>query len=171
VGLLATAVATDLEAGVQRRVDVSYTRSDGSESRTVETEVTFVTGRELNRKTRTFDYDMFSNCALIWFDEDEVAIIKLDTWVFGVGEEFDAEDFRSAFRFAAEVDGEQVNSHSKREWHHHERVGPRQVAASIAAAVPSPLDGSAGAGCGSCGRRRPVAGVQGAVGARPFARP
>jgi hypothetical protein len=51
---------------------------------------------------------------------------------------------------------------------HHGRGGPRQVVASIAAAVPSPLDGSAGAGCG---RRRPSAGVQGAVGARPFARP
>jgi hypothetical protein len=106
------------EAEVRRLVEVTYDRSrsyDRSDPQIME--VTFETGRELNKKTRSFDYQPFSNYALIWFDQDEVAIIEIDSFIVGMGAEFTHETFKNAFRLGLDVDGTQVNSRSPRKWH------------------------------------------------------
>jgi hypothetical protein len=40
--------------------------------------IQFSTGFELNDRTKSFDYEAFSNYAVVWFDERQVAIIKLN---------------------------------------------------------------------------------------------
>lgn len=113
---VATSSPNPAVAAVRRLVEVSYEREyDRSEG--VVREVTFVTGRELNKKTKSYAFSTFSNYALIWFDQDNVAIVELQATLFGVGEEFDGEDFRKAFRFLAEIDGTQSNSRSQRRWY------------------------------------------------------
>jgi hypothetical protein len=102
-------------AEVRRVCKVKYETEDGwSKEYTVE--VTFITGRELNKATKSYDYDTYSNYCLIWFDKGEVAILEIQDYLISVGEDFDAEDFRKAFRISSELDTKQVNSPSKRKW-------------------------------------------------------
>lgn len=106
-------------AAVRRWIDVEYERGDGSRSDTYTIEVTFATGRELNKTTRSYRYNSFSNYALFWVGSDEVAIIELDGFLIGVWGEFDAEDFRRAFRFQPELPGTQENAPGLRYWYLH----------------------------------------------------
>lgn len=112
----AFAIPTRSEAAVRRLVEVSYERSSGRSDGEV-MEVTFMTGKELNKATKSYDYQQFSNYALLWFGEGEVALVEISTFLVGVGEEFDAEDFRKLFRFGMTVDGKQVNSERPRQWY------------------------------------------------------
>ena len=57
---------------------VKYERSDGSYSDYYyRDELVFITGPRLNDRTNTSDYNSFSDYALVWFDQDKVAIIEL----------------------------------------------------------------------------------------------
>lgn len=49
-------------------------------------EVTFMSGSELNKVTRTFNYDSFSTYGVIFWDDDEVSVIKISTYT-GCGTE------------------------------------------------------------------------------------
>lgn len=64
---------------------VKYKRNyDWSDYYTVE--VTFMSGTELNRATKTFDYDGFSTYAIIFWDKDEASVIKISSFT-GCGTE------------------------------------------------------------------------------------
>ncbi|MDC7228386.1 MAG: hypothetical protein PQJ61_16605 [Spirochaetales bacterium] len=104
-----------LEASVQRLVKVSYqTRTGYSDEYAME--VTFLTGQELNKATNSFNYGMFDSYALIRFNANEVAILKFDSTIIGVGSEFDAADFKNAFQIIRERTATQINSQPKRKW-------------------------------------------------------
>jgi hypothetical protein len=103
---MALLTATYADAAVRRRVDVRYEREDETKSRAVESEVTFLTGQELNEKTRSFRYRMFSTYALIWFGEHEVAIIEMKSFMLTPAGPFGADDFKSAFFLGTELNGD-----------------------------------------------------------------
>lgn len=113
--ILVALIPVEAAARVSRLCKVSYeTRAGWSEE--VTTEVTFMTGQELNRATRSWDFEHYANYALIWFARDQVAIMKIDKFAIGVGSEFDNEDFRSLFQFASDVDADQVNGNRETRW-------------------------------------------------------
>ena len=103
------------DASVRRIVKVSYETQYGY-SDEYKMEVTFLTGQELNKATKTYDFDIFDNYALIWFDEGKVAILKIDDLIIGVGQDFDTDDFKRAFQIISEKSATQVNSQYKRKW-------------------------------------------------------
>lgn len=103
-------------AEVRRLCEVSYQRADRSTSEPAIVEVTFLTGGELNKKTRSYDYDPFSNYAAIWFAEDQVALLSIESFLVGVGPEFDNEDFVKLFRIMGETSATQVNGDEGRKW-------------------------------------------------------
>jgi hypothetical protein len=43
-------------------------------------DVTFMSGTELNRATKTFNYDGYSTYAIIFWDKDEVTVIKISSY-------------------------------------------------------------------------------------------
>jgi hypothetical protein len=43
-------------------------------------EVTFMSGTELNKATKSFDYDSFSTYAIVFWGDDKATIIKLTSW-------------------------------------------------------------------------------------------
>lgn len=49
-------------------------------------EVSFFTGYELNRATRTYNYDTYSVYAIIFWDKDEATVIKVSSYT-GCGNE------------------------------------------------------------------------------------
>lgn len=99
---------------VHRFCLISYQTEEGW-SDEYKMEVTFVTGQELNRKTNSFDFDYFGEYVLIWFSQDQVAIVKIDEFLI-TGPEFTAKDFRSAFLINQVLQGTQANSSSDRQW-------------------------------------------------------
>jgi hypothetical protein len=113
--LILQIVPLALNAEVRRLCKVSYETEDGwSDEHTVE--VTFTTGRELNKATKSFNYSGYSNYCLIWFAQDEVAILEIDAIVYGVGSEFESDDFQKLFRFSTEIDCKQINGSSEKRW-------------------------------------------------------
>ncbi len=44
-------------------------------------DVTFLTGTELNRATRTFDYDGFGKYAVVFWGEGQAAVIKVENFL------------------------------------------------------------------------------------------
>jgi len=112
--LLAILAVAPMNAAVRRFCKVSYQREyDWSDE--YKMEVTFMTGYELNKVTRTFDYTSYSKYALIWFDKNEVAILEIDDLIIA-GLEFTAENFIYAFSVFSEKSATQVNSPSPRKW-------------------------------------------------------
>ena len=103
-------------AEVRRICAVTYDTEDG-ESDVYKLEVSFVTGKELNRSTHSYNYSSWSNYALVWFAKGKVAILQLGVTLLGVGDEFEDSNFKSMFLFASSVDAEQVNSPEPRSWH------------------------------------------------------
>jgi hypothetical protein len=110
----ASAPATPVHR-LPRLCKVSYETEYGW-SREVVVEVEFLTGRQLNRATRSYTYDIYANYALIWFSQDDVAILKCEEFLYGVGEDFDNEDFRKLCQFRTSAEFVQVNSDSPRRW-------------------------------------------------------
>jgi len=91
-------------AGVSRTCVVQYETSDGW-SKEYFMSVNFLTGKELNKATKTFKYNAFSTYAAIWFGEGEVALVEVDRPMIGIGDTFDASDFSTQFRIISSVDG------------------------------------------------------------------
>lgn len=76
-------------AEVQVPAQVRYETRDGP-SDWHKTQATFLKGSELNKATRTFNYNAFSAYVVIFFAQDQAAVIELDSPVFGCGNEFTA---------------------------------------------------------------------------------
>lgn len=104
-----------LSAEIRRLCKVYYETESGWDGGYT-MEVTFVTGSELNRDTRSFNYSAFSNYCLVWFDKGEVAILKIDTFLIRSGEEFQRGDFKNLFLLRSEIECTQVNSAEERNW-------------------------------------------------------
>ena len=79
-------------------------------------EVEFLTGRQLNRATRSYKFEAYSNYALIWFSQEEVAILKCKEFLLGVGDAFDNDAFRKLFYLRETAEFDQVNSKYPRQW-------------------------------------------------------
>lgn len=80
---------TTATAKVETPAQVRYATQSGT-SDWEKTNVTLVKGSELNKATRSLSYDHFSGYALIWFSQDQVAVIELETPIFGCSTEFEA---------------------------------------------------------------------------------
>lgn len=66
--------------------------------------IQFMTGHELNDRTRTFEYEPFSNYAVLWFDERQVAIVKINELLI-TGMRFEKNALATYLRFS-ELTGE-----------------------------------------------------------------
>lgn len=44
-------------------------------------DVTFLTGREINKATKSYDYDSYSKYAVIFWGENQASIIKIDNYL------------------------------------------------------------------------------------------
>lgn len=98
-----------LYAEIERLCMVSYLSPTG-QSQEYSKNVVFLTGDELNKKTRTGRYNYWHNYALIWFGENEVAIIEFQwTRVVLGNKEFDTADFRNMFQGVTQRPGTQAN--------------------------------------------------------------
>lgn len=80
---------------------------------------------------RSYRFNTFSDYALFWLG-GRVTIIELDGFLVGAGGEFDADDFRRAFRFRPELPGAQENAPGVRNWYLHAKrlsrwIDPRAV--------------------------------------------
>lgn len=95
-------------AEIRRICHVQYETESGL-SKKYTVEVTFLTGNELNNKTYSVNYNYLSKYALIWFNNKEVAIIKLDTTAI-VGFNFDDFAFKNVFLVSNDVEGSQINT-------------------------------------------------------------
>jgi hypothetical protein len=114
-GFCLLSVVDSVEARVSRYVKVSYEARYGwSDPHLME--VTFLKGRELNAAMRTYEFDSFSTYALLWFAQDQVAIVKIDRMVFGAGSEFDGDDFERLFQIFSDAEAVQVNGNGDRRW-------------------------------------------------------
>lgn len=79
-------------------------------------EVSFMTGKGLNEATKSYRFGTYTNYALIWFNEGEVAILEIDEYIYGVGDVFDDKDFKSFFNYRRSIECNQVNSEYPRKW-------------------------------------------------------
>jgi hypothetical protein len=86
--LAVLAFALPAQARVVTAAQVRYATQDG-DSAWQKTEVTLMKGSELNKATRTYDYSGYDTYALIWFSQDQVAIIHIEGTIFGCGHEFE----------------------------------------------------------------------------------
>jgi len=104
-----------LHAEVDRVCMVSYLTQSG-QSQEFSAKVIFLTGDELNKKTKTSRYNYWHYYALIWFAENEVAIIDFQWTRFVQNKEFDSSDFRNMFQGVTQRPGSQANGNIGRGW-------------------------------------------------------
>lgn len=116
VALATLSAVSVASASVRRFVLTSYEHTDGERSTPHLSEVGFYTGSELNEKTQRLTYTSFAVYAMIWFDDDQFAVIRLPS-AFGHGDKFTADDFKDLFAIRSEVRGEQANSPDPRVWY------------------------------------------------------
>jgi hypothetical protein len=113
--LLALFLSLDGKSEVRRFCTVKYQTESGW-SKEYTTEVTFITGRELNKASHSNNYNNYSYYCLVWFDKGAVAVLEIKDYLLSIGEEFNSEDFRTAFYLEKAMECEQFNSKSKRLW-------------------------------------------------------
>jgi hypothetical protein len=87
VALFLSALPQAALARIEVPAQVRYMTLSG-ESDWHETQVEFMTGKEMNAATRSYNYGAFSKYALIWFGEGQVAIIEISGAAFGCGQTF-----------------------------------------------------------------------------------
>lgn len=72
-------ICLNVEAKYTQTCKVKYKKNyDWSQYYTVD--VTFMSGTELNRATKSYEYDGFSTYAIIFWDKDETSVIKLSSF-------------------------------------------------------------------------------------------
>jgi hypothetical protein len=81
--LLSTVVAHNVQADESVAICAKY-RVDFGWSKNYKVSATLMTGQELNRETRTFDFDGFAKYVVIFWDKGEASIIKLESSILGV---------------------------------------------------------------------------------------
>jgi hypothetical protein len=96
---------------VKRYCQIQY-KTKGEWSKPYLMQVTFITGKELNDATKSYDYDSFSQYTVAFFGKGKAAVIKLKSSLLGVGDTFDGSHFSSMFSFSGVTGTDQ----SKREW-------------------------------------------------------
>lgn len=120
--LLGICSSAQLSAEVRRLCKVYYETEEGwSSGYTME--VSFVTGTELNRATRSYDYSPFSNYCLVWFDRGEVVILRIESFLVRSNDEFERSDFKNLFLIHSDIECTQVNGPEERNW----RIRARDV--------------------------------------------
>lgn len=78
--------------------------------------VSFASGQELNKATGTFNYDFISNYALIFFDQDNVAILKINSPLSMGAREFTERQWKAIFGAFLDVQAIQVNGDRATRW-------------------------------------------------------
>lgn len=96
---------------VKRYCQIQY-KTKGEWSKPYLMQVTFITGKELNDATKSYDYDSFSQYTVAFFGKGKAAVIKLKSSLLSVGDTFDGSHFSSMFSFSGVTGTDQ----SKREW-------------------------------------------------------
>lgn len=76
--------------------------------------VQFATGSELNQATRTYNYQSYSVYALLWYSQNQVAILKHSGYAFGITGTFDHNDLDRLFNLGMRERFTQVNGSSSR---------------------------------------------------------
>lgn len=102
-------------ASIKRICKVKYETEEGW-SKEYTMEVQFMSGKELNEATKTYDYETYSNYCLIWFSEEKVAILKIDYSIYLTSQKFESDEFKKLFQRRQEVECKEVNSKSERKW-------------------------------------------------------
>ena len=103
-GLIFSVLCFDSIARVSRTCGVRY-ESSGGWSNEYFMSVSFLSGSELNAATSSLSYSSFAVYAALWFGKGEVAVVKLDRPILGVGESFGESDFSDLFEIFSEVEG------------------------------------------------------------------
>ena len=115
ISIIIALMALNSYADIKRLCKVQYETEEGW-SKEITIEVQYITGAELNKKTNSYQYSQYSNYCLIWFAQDQVAVLEITTYIVSTGEEFDHEDFVQAFNYTQYLDCKQVNATNKRKW-------------------------------------------------------
>ena len=90
-------------------VDVQCDVEEDGSIRSVTRSVQFATGSELNSATNSVSYSSFSVYALLWFSQDQVAILEHDGVAVGIMGDFDVDDLETLFQIFGEREFTQVN--------------------------------------------------------------
>ena len=77
---LISLTTTSSYAKYRRTATIKYKKEYGW-SKTYTVEVNFLTGYELNQATSTYNYDMYSVYAVIFWDKNQATVIKLKTFL------------------------------------------------------------------------------------------
>lgn len=107
-----------LYAKVTYLCNVSYFTHSGWSNEKV-SEVSFYSGKELNKSTGTFDYDQSHCYAAIWFSQSNVAILEVRSNGFkSYGSSFTKSDFLKLFGsfMTKHIGCIQKNDKQKRKW-------------------------------------------------------
>ena len=94
---------------VVKRICKAKYESNNGESNEYTMEVTFITGYELNKATKTYDYDSYDKYCLLWFSNGGVAILKITEFIYVSNYEFTDNDFRNVFSYRSSIECEQIN--------------------------------------------------------------
>ena len=100
--------ASNTFAGIKRWCNVQYEEEYGW-SKEYKMQVEFVTGQELNTRTKSYKYHVYSKYCLLWFTDGGVAIEEIKDY-FTCGNEFDDEAFQSLFGFKYSIICNQINT-------------------------------------------------------------
>ncbi|WP_207263256.1 hypothetical protein [Desulfovibrio sp. Huiquan2017] len=84
IGSIAAEAACTVVCNVEYAVNYGW-------SEKFKREIDFYTGQELNEATNSYSYEYFVTYALIWFDQDQVAIVKLSRNAIGGADELSVE--------------------------------------------------------------------------------
>jgi hypothetical protein len=104
------------EARINRFCKVSYKTEDGW-SKEYTMEVSFATGQELFNAMMSSDFQLTKHYALLWFDEDNVAILEIEeSYPLITGIKFENRDFRNLFMFNDTVSCRQIRFNIGKKW-------------------------------------------------------
>lgn len=114
--------STHVYAGVERLCAVSYLTQAGWAEEFVR-DIQFVTGTELQAN----GYPVSRTAAdyvVVWFAQNQAAVVQLDALRPDRGPRFESADFRSLFRSRHRIEGEQMNDDRPRLWSFRCRIAP-----------------------------------------------
>lgn len=80
----------------------------------VERSVQFMTGQELNRAASTFQFSSYEVYALLWYSQNQVAILEHTGYAIGISGTFDLDDLENLYRIGLTRDFKQVNGSGSR---------------------------------------------------------
>ena len=89
ISLCAAILPSSAEARYTTSASARYTTKEGQSS-WAQTNVSFLTGMELNKLTSSLNYDSLKSYATIFFQNGNIAVIKIEEPIIFCGMEFDA---------------------------------------------------------------------------------